>query len=298
MKKPNQIIVVVGPTASGKSDFGVNLALGKVTSSGTRSFPPINGEIISADSCQIYRGLDIGTGKITEEEKKGVPHHMIDICDINESFSVANFKAKALPILEDILARGKTPIIVGGTGQYIDALIYENTPPKVPPNNVLRKELELLSKEELYSRLLKADPRRASEIDKHNKVRLVRALEIVESLGKVPVQGEEKLRYETKFYLMNPTKEILEERVHKRLLKRFDMGMIQEMESLIAQGYDIGVLASKGIEYKHMAKYLEKIYTYAELVEHLRIATWQYAKRQRTWNKKYSAFAELVDVVE
>ena len=284
IKKYPTILVVAGPTASGKSDFGVELALKQ------------HGEIISADSCQIYRGLDLGTGKITEDEKKGIPHHMIDICDINESFSVSDFKNKALPILEDILSRGKTPIIVGGTGQYIDALMYKNTPPKVPPNKILRKELESLSREELYSRLLKADPRRANEIDKHNKVRLVRALEIIEVLGKVPESEKSTFRFETKFYLMNPSKEILEQRVYKRLLKRFDMGMIQEMESLVAQGYDLSVIASKGIEYKHMAKYLEGVYTYDELVEHLRIATWQYAKRQRTWNKKYSAFAGLVDV--
>lgn len=287
MSKPlPKIIIVAGPTASGKSDFAVNLAL------------KFHGEIVSADSCQIYRGLDIGTGKITESEMKGVPHYMLDICDINESFSVAEFTAKALPIIEDILSRGKIPIICGGTGQYIDAIMYENTPPKVGPNLKLRTQLESLTTEELFIELSKKDERRAEEIDKYNRVRLIRALEIVDSLGHVPENTNLKSRFEVELYLMNPTKEMLEERVHKRLIKRFDMGMIQEMESLIAQGYEIASIADKGIEYKWMAKYLEGKLTYDELVEKLRIATWQYAKRQRTWNKKYMQFAKLIEVKE
>lgn len=284
-KDKQKIIVVAGPTASGKSDFGVELAIKH------------NGEIISADSCQIYRGLDIGTGKITEEEMKGIRHHMLDICDINEDFSVADFKNKALPIIEDILARGKTPIICGGTGQYIDAIMYENTPPKVEPNKKLRTELELLTTEELFTKLSKKDVRRANEIDKHNRVRLIRALEIIDTLGKVPQEENLKFRYNVEFYLMNPTKETLEARVHARLLKRFEMGMLQEMESLIAQGYEIAVIASKGIEYKWMTKYLEQEISYDELIEKLKIATWQYAKRQRTWNKKYASFAKLIEVL-
>jgi tRNA dimethylallyltransferase len=229
---------------------------------------------------------------------KGIPHYMIDICDINESFSVADFRNKALPIIDDIITRGKTPIICGGTGQYIDAIIYENTPPKVGPNKKLRALLESRSTDELFEELTLKDPRRAKEIDRHNRVRLIRALEIIDSLGTVPKEEDLKYRYDFEFYLMNPTKEVLEKRVHKRLLKRFEMGMIQEMESLIAQGYEIGVIAKKGIEYKWMAKYLEREITYDELVEYLRIATWQYAKRQRTWNKKYMGFAKLIEVLE
>ena len=279
-----KIVVVAGPTASGKSDFAVELALKH------------NGEVLSADSCQIYKGLDIGTGKITKEEMKGVKHYLLDICDINESFSVADFKDRAITIIDDILARGKTPIIVGGTGQYIDAIMYENEPPKVPPNKKLRLELEALSTEVLFARIKKADPLRADTIDRYNKVRLVRALEIIDAIGKVPKQTVLKKRFEIEFYLMNPNKELLEKRVHVRLLKRFDMGMIQEMKNLIAQGYEIGIIAEKGIEYKYMAKYLKGKITYDELIEQLRITTWQYAKRQRTWNKKYTLFAKLVDV--
>lgn len=283
IKSLPKLIVVAGPTSSGKSDFAVDLAL------------QVNGEIISADSRQIYRGLDIGTGKITEKEMKGVPHHMIDICDINESFSVAQFRDRTLPIIDDILARGKMPILCGGTGYYIDAVIYENTLPELPPVTSLEELYTNTATEELFTLLEQKDPRRAKEVDSNNRVRIIRALEIINTVGRVPEKSEPRFRYDVDFYLLNPSKELLEERVHKRLLKRFDAGMLQEMESLIAQGYDIGVLASKGIEYKWMAKYLEQAISYDELIEKLRIATWQYAKRQRTWNKKYYSFAKIIE---
>lgn len=284
MSDKQKVIVVAGPTSSGKSDFAVDLAL------------KINGEVVSADSRQIYRGLDIGTGKITEEEMKGVPHHMIDVCDINEVFSVAEYRTKALPIIEDILQRGKTPIICGGTGYYIDALIYENAVPEYGITESLEEKLKDHSTEELFEMIKEKDPSRAETIDRHNRIRLVRALEIIETHGKVPNLTEPTFRFDVDFYLLNPSKETLEKRVHARLLKRFKEGMIAEMESLIAQGYEIGVIASRGIEYKWMAKYLEKEISYDELVEKLRIATWQYAKRQRTWNKKYEKFAKSIEV--
>ena len=153
MKTTPHVIVVAGPTSSGKSDFAVDLALKH------------NGEIISADSCQIYRGLNIGTGKITQEEMRGVPHHMIDIIDINDSFSVEEYRSQALSIINTILTNGKTPIICGGTGQYIDALIFEESFPKVPPNKKLREELETKSVEDLYTQLENLDKDRAADID-------------------------------------------------------------------------------------------------------------------------------------
>jgi len=281
-----KLIVVAGPTSSGKSDFAVELAL------------KCNGEVISADSRQIYRGLDIGTGKITEKEMKGVPHHMLDICDITESFSVKEFRDRALPIIDDIIKRGKTPILCGGTGYYIDAVIYENTLPDTHIARPLEDNLAHLSTEELYKMVEKKDPKRASAIDKHNRIRLIRALEIIETHGKVQELEEPVLRFDVEFYLLNPSKELLEERVHKRLLKRFDAGMLQEMQSLIAQGYEIATLAKRGIEYKWMATYLEGIITFDELIERLRIATWQYAKRQRTWNKRYYSFATMIEVTK
>lgn len=286
MNKMPHLIVVAGPTSSGKSDFAVGLAL------------TCHGEIISADSRQIYRGLDIGTGKITEEEMKGVPHYMLDICDINETFSVKEFRDRTLPIIDDIISRGKTPILCGGTGYYIDAVIYENTLPDTHITRPLEEELKHLTTDELYQMVEAKDPKRANAIDKHNRIRLIRALEIIETHGKVEELEKPVLRFNVDFYLLNPTKELLEERVHKRLLKRFDAGMLQEMQSFIAQGYEIATLAKRGIEYKWMAEYLEGTVTYDELIKKLRIATWQYAKRQRTWNKKYSSFAKIVEVTE
>lgn len=280
-----QIIVVAGPTASGKSDFAVELALAH------------NGEIIGADSRQIYKGLDIGTGKITQGEMKGVKHHMLDVCDVNQEFSVAEYKALALPILEDIFSRGKTPIICGGTGQYIDALIFTGTLPEVPPNKKLREELEQKSTEELYETLTQKDPSRADTIDKHNRVRVIRALEIINSLGTVPTQEQSDFRFSTKLYLMNPSRELLRERITVRLEKRLQIGMIEEVQNLIEDGYEDGkVLKRFGIEYFVIGEYIKHKLSLEEMKTILINKSMQYAKRQQTWNKKYLAFAELVEV--
>ncbi len=279
-----RIIVVAGPTASGKSDFAVELALKN------------KGEIISADSRQVYKGLDIGTGKITKDEMKGVPHYMLDVVDIADIFSVAKYAERALPIIEDILARGKTPIICGGTGQYIDALIYRTETPHVPPNTILRNELEKKPVEELYQELLKRDPRRAYEIDTYNKVRIIRALEIIETLGTVPEQEAPSFRYDMKFYLMNPSRELVRQRIEKRLLARLDTGMLEECKKLLKEGATHEQLERLGLEYRYMSRYLQNIISYDEFITQLKNKICQYAKRQETWNKKYLPFAELVEV--
>ncbi len=280
-----QIFVVAGPTASGKSDFAVDLAL------------RINGEIISADSRQLYKGLDIGTGKITQEEMRGIPHHMLDICELSETFSVAEYKKLALPILEDIISRGKTPIICGGTGQYIDTLIYNNSLPEVKPNMALRNTLEEKTTDELYQLLVQKDLARATAIDRYNKVRLIRALEIVDTLGVVPKQEHSEFRFPTKLYLMNPNRELLRKRITVRLEKRLHIGMIQEVQNLIEKGYeDEKTLKRFGIEYFVIAEYLKHKLTLEEMKSILINKSMQYAKRQQTWNKKYLTFAELVEV--
>jgi len=282
MDTSQKIIVVVGPTASGKSDFAVALAKKE------------NGEIISSDSRQVYRGLDIGTGKITEEEMAGVPHHMIDIIDIHQSFSVADYEAIATPIIIDILKRGKTPIICGGTGQYIDALIYKNTFAKVPPNEVLRRELETKTNEELFLKLQEQDQARAEKIDKHNKVRLVRALEIIEQEGKVPVLQDAQFRYPTEIYLLSPSKEVLRTRIETRLRKRLDLGMLEEGRRLLTENFSTKKLASLGLEYIWMNHYLQGTYSYEEMESKLLTSIWHYAKRQMTWNKKYASLKETI----
>ncbi len=279
-----QVIVVAGQTASGKSDFAVALA------------QKCNGEIISADSRQVYKVLDIGTGKITKEEMKGIPHHMLSVYALGEDVSVATYARDAKPILEDILARGKTPIICGGTGQYIDALIFDTAMPPVPPNKELRAELEKLTTEELVAMLSQADPTRMAAIDPHNRVRLIRALEIIDELGTVPAQSQPKLLYSTKFYLMNPTREVLRERVTKRLENRLAIGMIDEVKNIMAQGYTSEGMKKFGLEYETIGKYLEETLSGEEMKQELITATMQYAKRQQTWNKKYEAQAELIDI--
>ena len=279
-----KIIVVAGPTASGKSDFAVELA------------KQVNGEIISADSRQIYKGLNLGTGKITQEEMKGIQHHMLDIISPGENFSVADYQKLARPIIEAILTRGETPIICGGTGQYIDALIYDTIFPTIPPLPEFRKELGERSVESLYEELKEKDPRRAESIDPHNKVRLVRALEIIHREGIVPELEEPKLLYDIELYLMHPSKEALRDRIERRLEKRLRLGMIDEVKQLTEKGFSENEMKRFGLEYVTIAKYLEGKLSLEDMKQELITKTLQYAKRQDTWNKKYLPLAKLVEV--
>lgn len=288
------VIVVAGPTASGKSDFAVELALSK-----SRNVAPfVDGEIISADSRQIYRGLDIGTGKITNTEMKGVPHHMIDVYNIDqeEDISVSQYVRDARPILEDIITRGKTPIICGGTGQYIDALIFDTAIPKVAPNKKLREEYEKKSKEELFEEINIKDPIRAAKIDKYNRVRLIRALEIIETLGRVPVLVPQKFRYPTHIYLLSPSRELLRKRVTLRLTMRLGSGMIDEVRHIMEQGYTSEGMKKFGLEYATIGKFLEGKRTEDQMIDDLTNKTMQYAKRQETWNKRYAPHATRIEV--
>lgn len=284
MNEKQKVIVVAGPTASGKSDFAVDLA------------QKVNGEIISADSRQIYKGLDIGTGKITKEEMKGIPHHMLDVVDIGDEFSVAEYARLAKPILENILSRGKTPIVCGGTGQYIDALIYDTETPPVPPNKLLRALLEEKDIDELYHELALRDPYRADTVDRYNKVRLVRALEIVHEMGHVPKQKEPTLLYDVELYLMHPTREVLRERITTRLEKRLKLGMIEEVKQLIKKGFNSMQMKRFGLEYEIIGKYLEGSLSEEDMQTEIITKSMQYAKRQDTWNKKYLPFAKFIEV--
>ncbi|MEN9337864.1 MAG: tRNA delta(2)-isopentenylpyrophosphate transferase, tRNA dimethylallyltransferase [Candidatus Parcubacteria bacterium] len=281
----HNIIVVAGPTASGKSDFAVKLA------------QQHNGEIISADSRQVYRGLDIGTGKITSEEMGGIPHHMLDVIDVGDPFSVAEYARLAQPILEQILARGKTPIICGGTGQYIDALIYNTPLPGVSPNETLREELEKKDVDELFRELAEKDPYRADTVDRYNKVRLIRALEIVHELGYVPQVETPSLLHPTELYLMHASRDLLRNRITKRLEKRLALGMIEEVRGLMTRGYTSETMKKFGIEYEVIGAYLEGTLSEDAMKEMIITKSMQYAKRQETWNKKYLSFAKLIEVL-
>lgn len=270
-----KIVVVCGPTATGKSDHAVVLA------------KKMGGEIISADSRQVYTGLDIGSGKITKKEMKGVAHYMLDVTSPKRTYSVSQYQKAANKIIKEILTREKTPIIAGGSGLYIDALIYDTDFPKVKPNAKLRASLAFLSTEELAQKLQKLDPRRFELIDKKNPVRLIRAIEIATELGAVPETKRQK-KYDVEWIYLDFPDEVLRERIHVRLLKRIKQGMIAEVQKLREEGLSWKRLHDLGLEYRYVALYLQNKLEKQEMIEQLESAIWNYAKRQRTWFKKYA----------
>lgn len=269
-----KIVVVCGPTATGKSDKAVELALEK------------NGEIISADSRQVYKGLDLGSGKITYEEMKGVPHHLLDVADPKEVFSVEDFARLGEQAVKEILTKGKLPIICGGTGFYIDALIYGTQFPGVPANTELRKELEACSLEELQNKLQELDPERYAALDIYNPVRLVRAIEIATTLGKVPPVIQEK-KYDIEFIYLDFPKEVLVERITARLYKRLEQGMLEEAKRLNEEGVSFDRMKQLGLEYRYMAMHLLGEISHEEMCNFIIVKSTQYAKRQRLWFRRY-----------
>jgi tRNA dimethylallyltransferase len=282
----NKLIVICGPTATGKSDYAVGLAK-KLAKNGIIS------EIISADSRQVYKGLDIGSGKITIKEMEGVPHYLIDVANPKRAFSVAQYKKLADKAIQKIIARNSIPIIVGGTGFYIDAVVFDQQLPEVPPNRLLRKELASLSLDQLRQKLQQLDIDRYQSIDIHNRVRMVRAIEIAALLGKVPATYKQSKYLVEWIYLDLPDEE-LKQRIHERLVKRMKEGMIAEVEQLHADGLSWKRLETLGLEYRFVAEYLQDKSTKddsllkATMLTQLEAAIWQYAKRQRTWFKKYA----------
>ena len=314
----NKIIVILGPTASGKSDVAIKLA---------RKF---NGEIISADSRQIYRGMDLGTGKVIgslepvilserseskDPDKKSdlvfisesIPHHLIDVADPNDEFNISHFKKLAEKAIEDILKRGKIPIICGGTGFWIQSIIDNVHLPEVKPDKVLRNTLSNKSTEELFLMLKKLDSERAKNIDAKNKVRLIRAIEICKTLGKVPSMKDTKYdirntKYEFIQIGIDVPKEILDEKIKKRLGQRFSIGMIEEVQNLHNPPAGGGIswerLEYFGLEYRWIARYLQKKISLDEMMNKLYFDIIHYAKRQMTWFKKDKRILWLKDYAE
>ena len=273
MKK--RILVIVGPTATGKSEVAVFLA------------KKFDGEVISADSRQVYKGLDIGTGKITKREMSGVPHHLLDVANPKRVFTVSEYKKLGEKALQDIRQRGKLPIICGGTGFYIQALVDGIILPEVPPNKKLRKQLEKKLVTELFATLKKLDPRRAKEIDRKNPRRLIRAIEIAKYLGRVPrlkVQAPKNTDI-LQIGIDMPDK-ILKERIEKRLKARIKKGMIEEAVRLHRQGLSWKRMEELGLEYRYLARYLQGKISKKMMAHELNKEIWQYAKRQRTWFKR------------
>lgn len=273
--KDKKILTIVGPTATGKSDLAVFFA------------KKFNGEIVSADSRQVYRGLNIGTGKITKKEMSGIKHYLLDVASPKQQFTVAEYKKLGDMATEEILKRGKLPIVCGGTGFYTRALVDNITLPEVPPSPKLRKQLEKKSVAELFAILKKLDARRASEIDRKNPRRLVRAIEIVKYLGKVPHLGvEPPSGYKVLKIGIDFPDSILKKRIKKRLLARIRQGMIAEVKKLHQNGLSWRRMEDLGLEYRYLARFLQGKISKKEMASQLEHEIWQYAKRQRTWFKR------------
>ncbi len=283
MNKP-KVYVVCGPTSTGKSDYAVELALN----------PPAggSGEVISADSRQVYRGMDLGTGKITKEDlpaqagMKGVPHHLLDIKDPNDDFSVEEFQRLCFEKIEDILSRGKVPIICGGTGFYIQSVTDNIIFQEIKKNEPLRKELEEKSIDELKEMLAEIPKEEGVKVDTENKRRLVRAIEIGKSLGKLTSIQRGPQNYDFEIIGINKCDEELKARIATRLEKRLEMGMIEEVKRLHSEGVTFERLEGFGLEYKYIAQFLQGKITEDEMKEEIKIKSRQYAKRQRTWFKR------------
>lgn len=270
----NKIIIILGQTSTGKSDFAVEIA------------KKIGGEIISADSRQVYKGMDLGTGKITKKEMCGIPHYLLDVISPLKTFSVNDFQKITNKKIEEIVKKNKIPVICGGTGFYIDSIVNGNIFPDVSPNKKLREKLSKKTILELFEILQKLDSERAKNIDKNNGVRLIRAIEIATELGSVP-RLDRSLSGPTvlKIGLTIPN-EILKERIKIRLLSRIKKGMIKEIENLHKSGVSWKRLYSFGLEYRYVSLYLQGKLKKEEMIEKLNTEIWHFAKRQNTWFKK------------
>lgn len=274
----NKILVICGPTATGKSDLAVKLA------------KKFNGEIISADSRQIYKGLDIGSGKITEEEKQGVMHHLLNVANPEERFSSAEFAVLAKKAIKKIIEKNKLPIVCGGTGFYIQTVIDNLIIPKVGPDWELRSKLEKLDLDSLQKNLQEKDIKRwerMNESDRKNPRRLIRALEIIEKTGKSIPEIERK-NQENDFLIVGISApfSVLKERINKRLLARLDKGMIEEVENLIKSGVTFSRLEELGLEYRWLGRYKQGKITYEEMVKSLFKDIYDFSRRQMTWFRK------------
>ncbi len=263
----------MGPTASGKTSLSIYLA------------QKLGGEVISADSRQVYKGLDIGTGKVTKKEMAGVKHHLLDVASPKKQFTVDDFVKKAERAYSSILQNSKIAIVVGGTGLYVDMLTGRMSYPNVPPNEALRAKLEKKTSTQLFAMLEKADLARAATIDKHNSRRLVRALEIAKAIGASPTPNPEP-KYDVLWLGINPAPKKLTTNIHKRLISRMEAGMLAEARRLHKGGLSYKRMEELGLEYRYLARLLQGKLVQAEFMAELERAINQYAKRQQTWFKR------------
>lgn len=265
-----KLIVIAGTNASGKSGLGVELA------------SRYGGEIVSADSRQVFRGLDLGSGKITPQEMQGVPHYLIDVCQPGDFFSMADFQRLAYAAIDGIQARGKLPFLVGGTGLYVDAVSEGYELSDRAPDLALRAELETHTTPELYQMLQEKLP--GTEIDPRNRNRVMRALERLAADDYHP--GKRQPRYEVLKLGVSWDRETLKQRIDERLERRLRDGMVQEVQELLDAGVSREFLMKLGLEYRYLTRYLDGELTYEQMVLELGNAIKKFAKRQVTWFKK------------
>lgn len=273
MNKLPKILTIVGPTSSGKTSLSIKLAT------------ELNGEVISADSRQVYCGIDLLSGKVTKEEMSNIPHHLLDIADPTIIYTADDFVRDATIAINDITEHKKLPIITGGTFFYIDTLLGKQSLPKVPPNLILRTELENLTTDELAEKIKATDPARASTIDLHNRRRLIRSLEIIDTLGKVPVITPKTI-YDTYTIGIHIPTETLHENIKQRIYDRLDEGMVKEAEALLNNGVSHERMEDLGLECRYLSRHLRGLLSYEEMINELQTKTSQFAKRQMTWLKR------------
>ncbi len=265
-----KLIVIAGTNASGKSGLGIELA------------KRYGGEVVSADSRQVFRGLDLGSGKITPEETQGVPHHLIDVCGAGEFYSMADFQKQAYEAIDSIIARGKLPFLVGGTGLYVASVADGYVMSNRMPDLAYRNELEKLSTGELYRMLVEKMP--DTDVEPRNRNRVMRVLEKIHDGDDVtPTQQP---RYETLRLGVTWERDVLRQRIDERLDRRLDQGMIEEVQNLLNQGVSETFMLKLGLEYKFITQYLRGDYAFEEMKELLATAIKQFAKRQMTWFRR------------
>ena len=272
------MIIICGPTASGKSALAIDIA------------KEIDGEIVNADTMSFYRGMNIGTAKVMPDEMQGIPHHMIDCLDITEDANVAWYQSAARKVIDDIIARGKEPILVGGTGLYIKAVVDEMNFPETNPEirERLNQEAEELGKEAMYQRLKELDPVAAIAIDSQNLRRVIRALEVIEITGKpytanLPQEGASYYP-DAKWIGLSVPREVLDERITARAHKMFENGLIEEVRDLVLDGLMSGTTARLGHGYAQIIEF--QMGLNMDPIEETIIVTRQYARRQETWFKR------------
>jgi tRNA dimethylallyltransferase len=268
-----KVIAIVGPTASGKSSLGIYLA------------QKLGGEVISADSRQVYKGLDLGTGKVTKKEMAGVKHHLLSVASHKRQFTVDDFVKQAEKAVTMLYQSENLPIVVGGTGLYVDMLLGRMAYPNVPPNPALRARLETRTTAQLFAQLQKLDPARAATIEPEHKRRLIRAIEIAKAIGKSPVANPEQ-KYDVLWMGLSPAAEQLEKNIKTRLAARMKAGMVAEAKQLHKAGLSYQRMEELGLEYRFLAQLLQDKISKKEFEVGLERAIWQYAKRQARWFKR------------